>query len=860
VQRNERVGARILTFAPEKAVAQGPPYLFNGLQAPPARPSSHRPAIASMDSSPPLRPFPQAGEMARLLNEFDWSATELGPPGGWPSEFRAQVHAALDSRIPMMLGWGPDFRLIYNDGYIPIMGEKHPVIWQSCAEAFQELWHQVGPILEEVYRSQQPVMMENALLPLARQGFLEACYFTFSYSPLRDRDGKVAGLLSVAVETTGEVLASRRERLLSEIAEPVPHTTALDAVAHAAAAMTGSSDVPCHLVLVRHGADWQVAAAHGLRAGGVGAERESIDDLDAQVPALLERLSARPGALPERIAIGEVPGLVCALDDPTVEHVLVLPFEGEGPEPHGIVVLGTHPMLVWDEAYAWFCVRVCGLLSGHFAAQRLRELTLAEAEDRYHELFLQALDGIILGRPSGDILAANPAACRILGYTEAELVAGGRALVRDPTDERWTRGLAQRADTGGFAGELSWLHKEGHRVPCEVTSRVYETISGEQRTTLILRDISERLTLQAQLAEAQKVEAVGRISGGIAHDFNNLLAVIDLQADLLREAILGNPEALAELDLLSQTSRRAAALIRRLLDFTRRSHGEPRVFQPTTAITEMASLLRRLVGSGCELTFDFEEEVPALRMAPHQFEQVIMNLVVNARDAVEATGRSGVVAVRLSTDGSGEQVQLEVRDDGIGIQEDVQARIFDAFYTTKAHGTGIGLNTVRLLSEGLGGSVSIESTPGEGSVFTVCLPAWSEDRVGDDEAPVPPLRGRLDGIRILLVEDQAQLRGALTKVLRRGGAKVVAAANGEEALRHCEDMVPDVLVTDVVMPLLSGPELVRRLREFHPGLAVVLMSGYAGDETLPPDVLSGARFLTKPFSEDVLIEAILEGR
>ncbi len=827
-----------------------------------------------MASSTPSPVFPQAGEMARLLNEFDWSSTELGPPELWPEAFRAQVHLALDSRIPMMLGWGPAFRLIYNDGYITIMGVKHPGIWRTGPEAFPELWDQVGPILEGVYRSGEAVRMENALLPLARRGFLEACYFTFSYSPLRDAGGRVVGLLSTAVDTSGEVLASRREQLLARIAAPVPPTTAVDAVKRAAGPMAGSDDVPCHLVLVWNGAGWQVASADGLRAEVRAGWEATPAALGTWVGALLERSPGPAGASLGRIPLDRLPPPAPFEDGIQADRVVVLPFQGErtgegtggtpgytpdnGSVSEGLVILGTHPMLFWDEAYASFCRRVCGLLEGHFHAQRLRALSLAEAEDRYHQLFMQALDGIILGRPSGEILAANPAACRILGYTEAELVAGGRALIQDPDDPRWTEGLARRSQTGAFSGEISWLHKAGHRVPCEVTSQIYTAAGGERRSTVVLRDVSQRLLLEAQLAEAQKLEVVGRVAGGLAHDFNNLLAVIDLQAELISEEVRGNPGAMADLDLLIQTSRRGGALIRRLLDFTRRSPGEPRAFSPTLAVSEMASLLRRLMASGCELAFHLEEGVPEVHMLPHQFEQVVLNLVVNARDAVEATGGSGVVDVRVEGDPSTGGVRLEVRDDGVGMSEEVRTRAFDPFYTTKGHGTGIGLHTVKLLVEGVGGSVSVESSPGEGSLFTVRLPAWSSAEAPHRPIPEGPSSRRLDGVRVLLVDDQGHLRVAISRSLQRLGADIVPAANGEEGLRLARSGSFDVLVTDVVMPLMSGPELVRVLKQEQPGLGVVFMSGYAGNESLSPDILSGARFLAKPFTADALVEAILD--
>lgn len=799
--------------------------------------------------------------MPRVLRRFDWSRTSIGSPEDWPPGLRASVDLVLDCRIPMMIGWGPDLRLIYNDGYIPILGDKHPVVWQPGAEAFGELWDFVGPILTEVYESGEAVMRENEMLPLGRRGFLEECYFTFSYSPLRDENGRVHGLLSTAVETTSEVLAARRERVLQTVARPLEPAHPDDAVQLACHGLDEARDVPFHLALLRRddGTLRTVSSAHAdvdwdggvgedhLRRRGWPLGRHGEGDATTAALARLDGLTVTEEARQR------------------CDHAAVLPLGGNGVDRglDGWLVLGVASDLPWNDAYRTFMGRIADLVHRQHDAHRLRSLLVAEAEDRYHELFVQALDGIMLGKPSGEIVAANPAACRIVGYTEAELIAGGRDLVQDPNDPRWQEALAQRTESGTFSGEINWMHRSGRRVPCEVTSRIYRDASGELRSTVILRDVSERLELQAQLAEAQKMEVVGRISGGIAHDFNNLLAVIDVQTDLLRDELAENPSALADLDLLAQTSHRAAVLIRRLLDFTRQAPGEAQTFNPAIAVTDMTPLLRRLVGSGCELVFDLAEDVPDVTMPPHQFEQVVMNLVVNARDAVEEAGRKGTIEVRVTpeagtSDAESGTVDVLIRDNGIGIPETTLSDIFDAFYTTKPHGTGIGLNTVRLLAEELGGSVSAESVEGEGSAFTVRIPADATASRTDAPTRKPKAGRRLDGFRILLVEDQTHLRNVLTRVLQRAGADVLPAANGEEALRLIDDRAPHVLVTDVVMPLLSGPELVRQLRIRHPDTAIVLMSGYTGDEIVPADLLDEARFLHKPFAADALVRAVQE--
>lgn len=793
--------------------------------------------------------------MARLVRSFDWTSSTIGPPEAWPDALRAVVDLVLDCRLPMMIGLGPDLHLVYNDGYIPILGDKHPVLGARCEDAFGELWAFIGPILRGVYERGEAVRREDQLLPLDRRGFLEECYFTFSYSPLRDAEGEVIGLLSTAVETTDAVIGARRDALLQALAEAHPRGHPQEMVARACRALHGAKDLPFHLL-------WMPDDDGRLRL--VSAAGADVTYEDPVEPGRLTDdgwpLEDPSTAGVRRVPVERLRGLHL---EPSVRaavtHAVVLPLTGGLEEVSasapGVLVAGLAGDQPWNDAYRAFVERVGERIQRQYNTHRLRELLIAEAEDRYHQLFVQALDGIILGRPGGDILAANPAACRILGYSEAELTRGGRALVQDPDDRRWTDGLERRQATGEFTGELSWLHSSGRTVPCEVSSRMYHDASGELRSSVVLRDVTERRALQAQLSEAQKMEVVARVSGGIAHDFNNLLAIIDAQIDLLRDEIADRPHAVADLDLLAQTSRRAATLIRRLLEFTRRYQGEARAFNPSVALAEIAPLLRRLVSSGCELVLHVPDGLPDIVMAPEQFEQVVMNLVINARDAIDESGHGGTIEVTLDT--HDDQVRLRVRDDGVGIEPSQLDRIFDAFHTTKAQGTGIGLSTVRLLVEEHGGRVHAESVVGEGSTFVVALPA---NEPGDATQPTPevvPAEQRLDGARVVLVEDQGNLRAVLRRVLERAGAEVVVAANGEEGLRVARDVAPDVLVSDVVMPLLSGPELVRTLRAERPGLPVVLVSGYVGDEVLTAEMLDGVRFLHKPFASRELIAAVV---
>lgn len=804
--------------------------------------------------------FQQSSEMAKLLDAFDWEQTEIGSPEQWPMELYANVNLMLDTNVGMMIGWGADMHVIYNDGYIPIMQAKHPAIWWPASKLFEELWDLAGPLLEGVYYTGVPVKRENMYYPFLRRGFLEECYFTFSYSPIRSRDGEVVGILSTAIETTAEVLGARREELLQQIASPQITMSPEEAIRGACAKFGKTTDVPCHVALLsQNTGDTEV-----LSCAGVKVDKAALTEhLGA---AEVQEALAREGVI--RVAVSELAGI--ELFDEAAErctHLAIAPLgasgaTGHAPDGPGHLVLGLSSTLPWDPPHEAFIRRLAELVDHHYNAQLLRALSLQEAENRYRRLFIEALDGILLIRPSGEILAANPAACSLLGYSEQELELGGCELVRDPSDPRWNDFLdrehsIEEGDT--YQGELCWLNRAGERIICEVSSSTNpepHLAPHSERSTVILRDVTERLAMQAQLAEAQKMDVVGRVAGGLAHDFNNLLTVIGLQADILKEELQERPDLSEDIDILSQTGQRAEGLVRRLLEFTRQTRHEASVFDPAQVLSRLAPLLRRLAGDSVELAFDFHDRTPPLLLSPNRFEQIVMNLIVNARDAIHESRSGGSISIALMPSLTGQELVMRVTDDGIGIPEDKLERIFDPFYTTKTNGSGIGLSTVRMLVEGGSGSIEVLSEVGVQTTFIVRFPAHDAKKSALPEPRPSTTTRRLDDVRILLVEDQPHLRSLLERGLKRAGATVQVVSHGEEAMRALEEDVPDVLVSDVVMPLLSGPELVRWTQAHIPSLPAVLFSGHTGSEVVLIEELAPIEFLDKPFSLDALVGAI----
>ncbi len=817
--------------------------------------------------------------MGRLLAEYDWSGTGIGAPDRWPPELRAYVDMVLGCRVPMMLGWGPDLRILYNDAYLPILLAKHPAIWRPGREVFAEVWPLVGPLLEGVFDSGEAVFRENQLIPLARRGLPEEAYFTFSYSPLRGSDGSVAGVLSTAVETTTEVVGARRDALLHRLADhpgdlPVPDL--LRAVSRALAG--GGTDLPFHAVAWREGDGGYRIVAHS-DPPSPGPWRETPFSLPSRelrgwqgerLPLLLSLAGfVDAGDLGENGATSGSEGAKPSddstpLGQPARDEVAVLPIGAElhsaSDPPPGLLILGLARMVPWDDGYRRFLRRVGGRVSALLEATRIRELEVGGLHDEYRELFENAPNGIVLGTPCGRILKANPASARILGE-QAE------ALLDRPLDGLFRRGdeavdleHLTSGEDGRFQGRLDVVGGDGNRIPCAVTARRYRTAPGDDRMLVVFSDNRPRLALEAQLRQALELESVGKLAGGVAHDFNNLLTVIDTQVELLRLDLPDDAPIRADLDVLKDASARAATLTRRLLDFARRSQASAEVLDPAEALRGMAPLLRRLAGSATELVYDFEENLSSIRISPHQFEQIVFNLVGNAAEALAGTSsRPGTVSLRLARavlpDGR-EGVAIRVADDGPGIPPSVMDRIWDSFFTTKPHGSGIGLSTVRLIAESLGGAAHASNGSEGGAVFTITLPTAGSATPSPAAPPVVAHAEKVVGLHVLLVEDEPTLRRAVTRILSGAGMEVTAARSGDEALRHLESDRPDLLVTDVVMPLMSGFELARRARTLHPGLPILLVSGYAGDEGVPEDLQDDIHFLPKPFRREELLEAL----
>jgi PAS domain S-box-containing protein len=386
----------------------------------------------------------------------------------------------------------------------------------------------------------------------------------------------------------------------------------------------------------------------------------------------------------------------------------------------------------------------------------------------------------------------------------------------------------------------------------------------------ISRDITDQKKMEDQLRQSQKIETVGRLAGGIAHDFNNLLTVINGYSELLLHKVKDKSPLSGELEEIKLAGERAAALTRQLLAFSRRQVLQPKVLDLNEVISHMDMMLRRLIGEDVEFRTVSREDLWKVKADPGQIEQVVMNLVVNARDAMPGGGRLTIETSNVFLDEEyshvhppvqpGSYVMLSVSDTGVGMDEKTASQVFEPFFTTKelGKGTGLGLSTVYGIVKQSGGFIWVYSEPGKGSTFKVYLPCTADRGVLPDKegSPVEDLRGEKS---VLVVEDEESIRRLATEILGRYGYAVFSAGDGEEALRIAtsHEGEIDLLLTDVIMPGMGGPELFERIRQLRPGIKVLYVSGYTNDAIVHQGVLDpGIAFLQKPYSPTSLVRKV----
>jgi two-component system cell cycle sensor histidine kinase/response regulator CckA len=508
--------------------------------------------------------------------------------------------------------------------------------------------------------------------------------------------------------------------------------------------------------------------------------------------------------------------------------------------------------------------RVVGSVVTFFDITQRRESeeALRRSESEYRSIIEGAPYGIYRVDQNGRVKMVNPALVEMLGYqSQTELLGLNAAtdMFLDPTERQ--RAIAVYESEGPPARyETKWKRKDGAKITVRLAGRqLGREQEGPVGFEVFVEDITERRSLRKQFEHAQKMEAVGRLAGGVAHDFNNLLMIISGYAQLLDESSADPKKVVEYATRIQDASSKAATVTRQLLAFSRRQVLEPTVLDLSYVAKDLANMLPRLLEEDVEIVLELDPQVGPVRADRGQMEQVIMNLAVNARDAMPQGGRLTIATSNVALDASyyqgvevppGQYVLLAISDTGTGMDAETQVHIFEPFYTTKeaGKGTGLGLATVYGIVKQSNGFIWVYSEQDKGSIFKIYLPRV--DAAVDSEESLQLVQAPSTGTEtILLVEDEATLRNVCRVYLESKGYTVLEAGNAKEAMKICQshDRPIHVLITDIVMPGLGGLELAKSALEMRPALSVVLVSGYT-DRAFDREAISFATFLQKPFS------------
>ncbi|MGA2388187.1 MAG: ATP-binding protein [Candidatus Sulfotelmatobacter sp.] len=499
------------------------------------------------------------------------------------------------------------------------------------------------------------------------------------------------------------------------------------------------------------------------------------------------------------------------------------------------------------------------------AALRATQESLRRSEINFRSLVTNAPYGICRCDSYGQILDVNPAWLAALGYSSADELLGKHLAILYSDTQQWFELADRLRSAAPFTGmSVEWVRKDGSPVAVRVSGRSVYGARKEKTFELFAEDVTERRGLEQQLRQSQKMEAVGRLAGGIAHDFNNLLMVISGYSEFLLDRIGSDPALRAPAQEIASAAQRASSLTRQLLAFSRKQMLAPTVLDLNAVVTENLKMLTRVIGEDIDLVMVPASGLGAVRADVGQIEQVIMNLAVNARDAMPSGGKLTIETSNISLDEeyarfhaplrAGEYVLLSISDTGFGMDSETQSHIFEPFFTTKGpKGTGLGLSTVYGIIKQSGGYIWVSSETGKGTTFKIYLPKVAEPV----ETPVH-LASTADNTvtepgteTILLAEDEANLRYLARQFLEKQGYRVIEAADGAVAMQIAvaHEGVIHLLLTDVIMPGMNGKELAQRVSEIRPNTKVLYMSGYTENVIGHNGTLeAGVRLLQKPFT------------
>jgi PAS domain S-box-containing protein len=800
-----------------------------------------------------LRFLVGGADMGARIRARDWAATPLGPTNQWPSSLRTLVGLLLSSRQPMFIAWGAEQIWFYNDAFTPILGDKHPdALGERSDVVWGEAWQVLKPLFDRVFAG-DAVHMEDFAVMLNRHGRLQEAHFSFSYTPIFGERGEVNGLFGACLETTAQVIAIReREAAESRLQSAL---SAGDGIG------TWDWDVKNDRVV----ADERSAYLYGVdpaRAKSGAPVAQFLAGIHAQdVPMVRRQIDEALRTAGEFRSEHRV-----RQPDGSIRWVMAQGqvIRGEDGAP------GRLPGAIFD------------ITERKAAEEALYKLTAdleGEVESRTRErdrLWRLSPDLMAVTDAAGRMVRANPAWLTQLGWTEEEIDAHGYLGLVHPEDLESTRShiIAVRDDSAPLRFENRYRAKQG-----SYRWQQWTVVPEQGFIYCVARDITEErkkaeaLELAEEaLRQSQKMEAVGQLTGGIAHDFNNLLMGIGGSLEIIDSRIKqGRFDVDRFVKAAQGATQRAAQLTHRLLAFSRRQTLDPKPTDANRLINGLVELIQRTIGPAVRLEFVAAAGLWNTLVDPGQLESAVLNLCINARDAMPAGGTLTIETANQWLDdrvalerelSPGQYISLCVSDSGTGMSPEVVAKAFEPFFTTKptGTGTGLGLSMVYGFARQSAGQVRIRSEPGNGTTVCIYLPR----HLGEvrESKPLDPAESTEEVVHhetILIVDDEPTVRMFVVDQLEEAGYVALEAEDGAAALRILNSSVKiDLLISDVGLPGgINGRQLADAARGVRPKLKILFITGYAESAVFSHGHLdSGMHVLTKPFTVDTLARRI----
>ncbi len=850
------------------------------------------------------------GEMGALIRAHDWQSTPVGPPENWPQSLRTVVRLMLTSHHPMFVFWGPEHFCFYNDAYRTSLGpEKHPrVLGARGRDQWPEIWDLIGPQISLVMSGKGATWHEDQLIPITRHGQTDRAYWTYGFSPI-DEDSatnQVGGVLVVCNETTAKVQNDIRNKFRLQLEERLLGLSDPHAVLTIAAEIIGKQIK----------ANW----VGYVEIDGTG---EYVSTTFTWAAEGFQRISGkyRLDGFGDGIAVALRAGRTVVIDDITTHPLTATSaaqdaFRAIGRRSLISVPLMTSGRLVavltvsnadtgtnaipWEANEVALVEEVAQRTKS--AVERARtDAALLESEARFQAI-TNSIDHMVWSTDAnGYTDFYNQRWYDFTGVVEGATDGPAWRYVFHPDDQerawaawqhslttaetfhieyrlrhhsgeyRWVLGRAQ--PVRNHAGQITRWYGTCTDIEEIVEARDVLARSREELERIATARAAELVVASEQLRQSQKMEAIGQLTGGIAHDFNNMLAVVMGSLSLLQRRVGQDLVALRHVGAASDSARRAALLIKRLLAFSRQQPLAPEAIDTNQLVAGMSDLLHHTLGGNIVVETSLAENLWPTHADPNQFENVILNLAVNARDAMPDGGTLTITTQNIDFDANqaaqhlgiaaGQYVMLSVTDTGLGMPAEILAKAFDPFFTTKAigKGTGLGLSQVYGFLKQSGGHVNISSEVGKGTAVAVYLPRRL--RVESDMTGAPSLREILSSDRqklVLIVDDLASVRRFVADAVIALGYRIIEADGGAMALRLI-DAHPEIalLLTDIVMPDMDGRLLAEEARRRRRNLKILFMTGYAPEAGSQSATLSpGIKLITKPFTVEELAEKINE--